>query len=234
MKAWQIVSKGEFRLVEKDGTVDSGEVKVKVNKAALACTDLELYKGQGNAMFPIVPVMSAVGQISEGSELAGLQKGERVVLYPYEMDPDTTYNKKRVLAPDVKIMGLDTDGFLCDFVTVPHEKAYILPEGVSDSAALFTEYIALGIKVIEALHVEKGQYITILGANTIGNIIAQLALYYQIVPVLMTPISPSSTLRKATAFTTPSTRQTPTSATESRKLPAAKWPNTAFTKSAAA
>ena len=185
MKAWQIVSKGEFRLVEKDGTVDSGEVKVKVNKAALACTDLELYKGQGNAMFPIVPVMSAVGQISEGSELAGLQKGERVVLYPYEMDPDTTYNKKRVLAPDVKIMGLDTDGFLCDFVTVPHEKAYILPEGVSDSAALFTEYIALGIKVIEALHVEKGQYITILGANTIGNIIAQLALYYQIVPVLI-------------------------------------------------
>ena len=92
MKAWQIVSKGEFRLVEKDGTVDSGEVKVKVNKAALACTDLELYKGQGNAMFPIVPVMSAVGQISEGSELAGLQKGDRVVLYPYEMDPDTTYN----------------------------------------------------------------------------------------------------------------------------------------------
>ncbi len=185
MKAWQIVSKGELKLVELDGSVDAGEVKVKVNRASLACTDLELYKGLGGAMFPIVPVMSAVGQISEANELAGLQKGERVVLCPYDMDEDTTYNKKRVLAPDVKIRGLDTDGFLADFATVPHEKAYILPEGISDDAALFTEYIALGIKAIEALHVEKGQYITILGANTLGNVIAQLALYYQIVPVLI-------------------------------------------------
>ena len=85
----------------------------------------------------------------------------------------------------IKTMGVDIDGLLCDFVCVPFENVFALPDGVSDEEALFAEYIAMGDNVFEALDLEKGDYIVVLGASTLGLIIAQMANYYQYVPILI-------------------------------------------------
>lgn len=184
MKAWQIVAKEEVKLIERNLVMDAGDVKVKITKAAISSTDLAILMGKSGNL-PIIPVRCAVGQVSEFDELSGLKKGERVVINPYFIDEDVPFDKNKTVVPNVEVMGVDRDGLLCDFAVVPHSKVCFLPEGITDNEAIFVEYIAMGIKVIEALNVNKGDYMVILGANALGNIIAQLAIYYQIVPILV-------------------------------------------------
>lgn len=184
MKAWQIVGKEQLQLIERAQTVQPGQIKVRINKGAISSTDIAMYKGKSGNL-PLIPVKNAVGQVSETNELCGLKKGERVVINPYVLDEDAVLDKHKEIVPDVKIMGVDTDGLLCDFAVIPNEKVCYLPEGITDNEAIFVEQIALGIKVLEALKVDKGQYVVILGASTFCNIIAQLAIYYQIIPILV-------------------------------------------------
>ena len=183
MKAWQIVAKEEIAFVEKKQETLPTNVKIRISKVALSSTDIAIYEGK-KACYPIIPARSAVGLVSEAHELSGLKKGERVVLSPYILE-DPLYRKKDVIVPDVKVMGFDTDGFVCDFISVPQENVYPLPEGIKDNDAVFTEQIALAVKTLSALDTERGDYVAILGANTLGLIIAELCIYYQLVPVLI-------------------------------------------------
>ena len=72
-----------------------------------------------------------------------------------------------------------------DFAVLPFESVYPLPESVSDNEALFIEYIALAISVIDKLKIQKGEHVAIIGGNVVGNIIAQLIIYYQAVPIII-------------------------------------------------
>ena len=74
---------------------------------------------------------------------------------------------------------------MSDFVVVPASIAYKLPERVTDSDAVFTEHIALSINAVSKLNLENGEHIVIVGANALGIILAQVALYYQAIPILV-------------------------------------------------
>ena len=126
----------------------------------------------------VTPGHSAVAFVSEADEDSGLKLGSRVVISPY-------ITQKEHGIDVVKTMGVDIDGLLSDFVCLPYENVFALPDGVSDEDAMFAEYIAMGNNVFEALDCEKGDYVVIVGASTLGLIISQLALYYQIVPILI-------------------------------------------------
>ena len=183
MKAWQITAKEEIALVEKKQEAEATDVKVRISEVALSSTDVAIFEGK-KASYPIIPVRSAIGLVSEAHAMSGLKKGERVVLSPYVLD-DPFYKKKGALVPDVKVMGLDMDGFLCDFISMPPEDVYPLPEGIKDNDAIFTEQIALAVKSLGALETERGDYVAILGANTLGIIAAELCIYYQLVPIVI-------------------------------------------------
>ncbi len=183
MKAWQISSKEELELIEKTQDTEVGDIKVRISKAALSSTDIAIFEGK-NPVFPIIPVRAAIGLVSEANELAGLKKGERVVINPYILN-STPKDKNNPLVPNVKVMGMDCDGLICDFISLPSSNVCLLPEGVKDDDAIFIEKISMAIKAIDVLNAEKGDYVAILGAHTLGNIIAQLAMYYQLVPIVI-------------------------------------------------
>lgn len=88
---------------------------------------------------------------------------------------------------------------------------------MSDEEALFAEYIAMGDNVFEALDLEKGDYIVILGASTLGLIISQMANYYQFVPILIDLDSDKLALAQNGAFAIRSILPTTISNAESRK-----------------
>lgn len=183
MKGWQITSKDEIVLNELPSVpAETGDVKVRVSKVALSSTDIAAFEGK-KTVYPLIPARSAVGLISEADELSGFKKGERVVLNPYKKSPS---DKEKICGvSDVKVMGVDCDGFLRDFITLPQESLCTLPEGIKDSDAVFIEQISMAVKVIDELDAEKGSYIAVLGGHTLGNLIAQIALYYQLVPIVI-------------------------------------------------
>lgn len=183
MKAWQIVSKEEIRLIEKKQESQPSDVKVRISKVALSSTDIAIFEGK-KPCYPIIPARSAIGLVSEAHELSGLKKGERVVINPYIVE-DIQSHKRNEVTPDIKVMGVDCDGLVCDFISLPVENVCTLPEGITDNEAIFTEQIALASKALDTIEPEQGDYVAILGANTLGNILAQLCIYYQLVPIII-------------------------------------------------
>ncbi len=178
MKTWEIENATNMKIVEKTLHREENQVKIKLSKIAISSTDVNYFmQNIGNQIIK-VPGHSAIGYVSEAEESSGLKMGARVVVSPFVAKE--IFGSKRVLT-----MGVDTDGLLSDFCCLPTENVYVLPDGISDNDAIFAEYIAMALKVFTEIECEKGDYIVVVGASTLGLIVAQLAVYYQMVPILV-------------------------------------------------
>lgn len=177
MKAWHIKNSNEITLEDCPSVRKRGEVKLKLFKASLSSKEL-VHLTSGSATGHSVPGHSAIGYVSEADEDSGFQLGSRVVISPFMLANE--FGKQ-----SVKTMGVNTDGLLRDFVCMPAENVFPLPDGITDEQAVFTDYIAMANKAIDSVNAEKGDYVVIVGANTLGLILSQLASYYQLVPVLI-------------------------------------------------
>lgn len=189
MKAWRLTNTKEYKLYTTDSSATSATnqgiffeptqpekpfVKVKLAKANLSCTDIECYLGKGKKNFPIIPARSGVALVSEPYD-SGLEQGRKVFISPYDLDGKDSF----------KIRSYDTDGYLGDFMFVPLDSIYIIPEGVSDDQVLFVEDIAMCINTISKLNIERGEYIVMQGASYLNIIMAQIAIYYQAIPIII-------------------------------------------------
>lgn len=177
MKAWHIENINDIKLVESTLQRKPGEVKLKVSKVALSSTDIASFMSENRDPIKVAG-HSAIAHVSEADEDSGLRLGARVVISPF-------IENREHGVPTVKTMGVDCEGLLQDFVCVPYENVFPLPDGIADEEAVFTEFIAMGIKVIESLECDKGDYLVIVGASTIGLILGQLAAHYQMIPILI-------------------------------------------------
>ncbi len=189
MKGWKIIK--PFTIEEKDLTekADQGSLsKVKITKALIGLSDVLRFNGELDAK-NVVLGSSGIGIVSEtDTNLFGLEKGKHVYIAPSH-ECGECYNCKSgntSKCSNIQIAGEDFDGFLCDFTEVDINKLYILPESVHDLEALFIEHISLALSVVDKLGIEKGDYVAIVGANNFGNILSQLLIYYQAVPIVLT------------------------------------------------
>ena len=181
MKAWHIENLNRIKLVESVLPKREGEIKLKMSKVAISSTDFAYFAaGEENehGKSVAVPGHSAVAYVSSEDSAAGLKLGARVVVSPF-----VRYEEHGVAK--VKVLGVDTDGLLGDFASVPEENVYALPDGVPDDEAIFAEYIALGNNVLNSMEADKGDFVVIVGASTLGLVLSQLALYYQMIPILV-------------------------------------------------
>ena len=187
MKGWKITAPSFVSEKEVIETEDNSTLsKVKITKALITLSDVLSYKGEIESN-NVVLGRAGVGIISEtDTNLFGLEKGQTVYIEPHKQCNDC-YNCKSGLSKcsNMQIAGEDYDGFLSDFVSVPSEKLFVLPESVSKLDALFIKDISLAIAVVDKLGIQKGDYVAIFGANDFGNILAQLLIYYQAVPIVM-------------------------------------------------
>lgn len=177
MKQWIIENLNEINLVDGDAIQRAeGEVKLKIAKVAISATDCAPYIND-DAHTKVIG-HSAIGYVSEADEDSGLKLGSRVVISPF-------IKVREHGVDNIKTMGIDIDGLLRDFVSIKEENVLQLPESVSDDEAIFCDHIAIGNKVFGSFDCNKGDYIVIVGASTLGLMLSQLALYYQMVPILV-------------------------------------------------
>ncbi|MBR7163019.1 MAG: zinc-binding dehydrogenase [Clostridia bacterium] len=175
MRKWCIENENEIKLIEN--LVDRGqdEVKVKMSKVALSADDIVHFVTDSEH---IVPGHSGVAYVSEADESLGFKLGSRVIVSPF-------IKAEKHGVERVDVLGVNRDGLLVDFVSLPAENVYAIPDGISDNEAVFTDYVALGSSIIESMDCDKGDYILISSASTVGLILAQIAIYYQLVPILV-------------------------------------------------
>ena len=141
MKVWKIVGPKTLSMEEEQGELRPGYVKVKVTKLGLTSADIAVYDGQTDVSLPIVPGRIAAAVISEVNPDSRFRKGERVLLSPYMKD-----EKGRLFT-----RGLDMDGFLADYVVLPENAVYALPESITEDMGVYAEYISIAAGLTDKL-----------------------------------------------------------------------------------
>ncbi len=189
MKGYKITK--PFTLEEKDipeVSTEQAQSKVKINKALITLSDVLRYRGELDSS-EVVLGGSGIGIVTEtDANLFGLQKGKHIYIDPTR-SCDECYNCKRgeySKCSNLLFAGEDFDGFLSDFISASPDKLFTLPSSVSDFESLFIDHISLAVSIFDKLGIQKGDYVAVLGANNFGNIFAQLLIYYQAVPIIMT------------------------------------------------
>lgn len=189
MKGWVITDEKQLNLLEiTDQEADTLSAKIKITKSLITLNDLLRFRGEISAR-NIVLGSNSIGIVSETpANLFELEKGKRVYIDPY-IECGKCYNcinNEGDECMNIQVAGDDFNGYLSDFAIVKNENLFPLPDGVSDLEALFIDKIALAIKVVDKLNIQKGDYVAVVGANNFGNILSQLLIYYSAVPILVT------------------------------------------------
>jgi threonine dehydrogenase-like Zn-dependent dehydrogenase len=162
----------------------AGEALVRLLKAGICATDLELVKGY--AGFRGVLGHEFVGRVErcdaegwEGRRVVGtINLGCRSCPVCLEDGPEH--------CPRRTVLGIaGCDGAFADYLALPVANLLPVPAGLADEEAVFTEPLAAALRIPEQLEVEPSGRVAVVGPGRLGLLIAQvLALTHDRVVVL--------------------------------------------------
>lgn len=168
-------------VVEVKDVEDSAKVKIKVTNIMLTHSDVNIFAGTVKQNYPFIFGHIAIGVVSDDRAEYGLKRGTKVIINPYIEE----ISDRLDISGKVKTRGVDVDGFFQDFIFMDVEDITPFPDGVDEEEAIFTEKIAIAMSTINNFGVEKGDYMVIVGASPMCNILAQLAMYFQLIPIMI-------------------------------------------------
>ncbi len=187
MKAWRVTGQRKAELIDMGSqSVEAGCVKLKMLAASLTPTECDVY----NSAAPNALVLgrNGVGLVTEtGGDVTGIKRGDTVYVRPVSYCGECAHCRsgKKGECEHSYTYGKTEDGVLRDFITVPQSDAILLPGKISAEEGVFIETVALAVATLDKLKLEKGEHIVIVGATDVGLALAQVALYYQAVPIVV-------------------------------------------------
>jgi len=155
------------------------EVLIKVAYAGICGTDLHIYSGNYRTVPPMVIGHELSGEIVDikKNKITELKIGDRVVIRP------TIYCNKcyacqrghKHVCKDLTMTGIDYPGAFAEYIKVPIEMVYLVPEGVGIKEAALIEPLAVAVHSVSSSRLKIGDDVAILGAGPIGLLIGQIA-----------------------------------------------------------
>jgi len=150
-----------------------GEARVRVLRAGVCNTDLELVKGY----YPYagIPGHEFVGRV-EAAPGAEAWIGKRVV---GEINatcgecPACRAGRKPHCERRTVLGIAKRDGAFAEYLSLPVANLHEVPDGVPDEVAVFTEPLAAALQVREQVRVGPGDQVVVIGSGKLGNLVAQ-------------------------------------------------------------
>ncbi|MDE0404161.1 MAG: alcohol dehydrogenase catalytic domain-containing protein [Nitrospira sp.] len=155
-------------------TPTDGEVLVRVIQAGICATDLQLV--QGYMDFQGVLGHEFVGIVDETPHHPDLV-GKRVVgeinaacrVCPACQAGRLTH------CPHRTTLGIDRrDGAFADFLALPVENLYPLPDEITNDQAVFTEPLAAACQILEQVSIHEADRVLVIGDGKLGLLCAQV------------------------------------------------------------
>jgi len=69
---------------------------------------------------------------------------------------------------------LGRDGCMAEYFTLPLENLHVIPDNISDEAAVFIEPIAAAFQILEQVDITKGQRVAVMGDGKLGLLCAMV------------------------------------------------------------
>lgn len=151
--------------------VPLGEVRVRVLRAGICNTDLELLRGY----YPYRGVLGHefVGVVDQGPPE---WLGKRVV---GEINAacgtcEDCLNDRSNHCAFRTVLGIvNRDGAFAEYLTLPSQNLHAVPETLSTDVATFTEPVAAALEIQEQLRITPNQRVVVVGDGKLGLLVAQ-------------------------------------------------------------
>src|SRR5512141_886521 len=149
-----------------------GEALIKISRAGICSTDLELVKGY----YPYTGVLGHefVGEVVEAEDPSWI--GQRVVgeINVVCNQCEQCMNGSPTHCENRTVLGIvNRDGTFAEFTTLPIANLHRVPDSVPDEMAVFTEPLAAALEIQDQIHLKPTDRVLLIGAGRLGQLIAQ-------------------------------------------------------------
>ncbi len=148
------------------------EALVKIRKAGICSTDLELVKGY----YPYTGILGHefVGEVIEADDASWI--GQRVVgeINVVCNECEQCLNGRSTHCENRTVLGIiNRDGTFAEFTNLPIANLHRVPDSVADEMAVFTEPLAAALEIQEQIQINPTDRVLLIGAGRLGQLIAQ-------------------------------------------------------------
>jgi len=157
-----------------------GELLLEVSACAVCHTELDEIEGRTPPTLPVIPGHQAVGRVAAlGAGAQRYRPGERVgVAWIHSACGHCEYclAGEENLCPDFKATGRDVDGGYAEYMTIPEDFAYPIPECFSDlQAAPLLCAGAIGYRSLRLCGLRDGQCLGLTGFGASAHLVLAMA-----------------------------------------------------------
>lgn len=149
------------------------EARIRVIQAGICSTDLQLMKGYMD--FQGIPGHEFVGIVEEAPESTLI--GKRVVgeINAVCRTCETCTNGRHTHCPHRTTLGImGRDGAFAEFLTLPVENLFVVPDSISDDQAVFTEPLAAACEIPQLVTIKPTDRVVVIGDGKLGLLCAQI------------------------------------------------------------
>jgi threonine dehydrogenase-like Zn-dependent dehydrogenase len=170
MNALVLDDRVEFRTNVPTPTRGSDEVLVRVLRAGICETDLQLVRGY-------MGFRGILGHEFVGVAESGPLAGERVVgeINCACRRCETCRRGLYTHCPNRTVLGiLNHDGAFAEYIAVPQQNLHSVPDAIPTDVAVFTEPLAAAFQIPAQMPIRGDDRVIVLGDGRLGNLCAQV------------------------------------------------------------
>ena len=179
MKSMALTGVGRMGMIERpEPRMDKDtDVMIRLMHMGVCGSDLHLYNtgeiGGEKVIFPFVIGHEGSGIVEEvGKAVTRVKKGDIIAIEPAMPcgDCDQCNSNRRHTCRNLRFLGNpdQSEGLLSEFIVMPENSCYALPEGMDPRLGCFAEPLSIGIYAVELAGSLTGKNIAILGSGPIG------------------------------------------------------------------
>ena len=171
MRAAVFGDTGEIAVVErKQPEPRPGWVRLAISAVGICGSDLNLLYAHGGASIGVQPgheVAGVVDAVGDGVELAS---GTSVALEPLVACGRCDFCRRGLhnLCPSVKLCGFTRPGGMAEFLTVPADALYAVPDTLPAHVTALAEPMAVCVRGVRLAQLQLQERVAILGGGSIG------------------------------------------------------------------
>jgi (R,R)-butanediol dehydrogenase / meso-butanediol dehydrogenase / diacetyl reductase len=159
--------------------VKEGWALIKISHVGICGGDLNIYAGtHPRATAPLIMGHEFSGHLVKGHPT--LKEGTLVTVYPLlscgHCEPCTTGNPH--VCNTLRLLGIDIDGGMAEYVLAPVDTIVPIPEGVSEKLGAFIEPLAVAVHAIRDSEFLPGDNAVVYGCGPIGLVVGITLRYF--------------------------------------------------------
>lgn len=156
-----------------------GELRIKLHQVGICGSDVHLFLGHRQLQYPAIIGHEGLGFIDKTGEGSGADRiGQRVVI-----EPNFPCRKCRFclagrgnICLNKGVLGINKPGCFAEYICVPADFAWTIPDDLSNEAAVTIEPTAVAYHALFTSSAKPGDAIAIIGLGAIGLLLTHLAL----------------------------------------------------------